>query len=534
VTTTTVTTTTRRSGIDPDRRTDRDAGVRILIAVLIGGTLLRVAVGATLGLGIDEQYALAVGRDWQWSFLDHPPLGFWMGTLAWKIGGSAAPPAMRWPFIVLAIVTTVLLYRFTARLFGPRAGGWAALLFNLCPLFSIVAGSWIMPDGPLLAAAIGSANCLLPLIVEDAEHRVSARTAWSAWLGAGVLLGLALLAKYLAVFYAFGVVVFVASVPGVRRWLWHPAPYVACLFGLAVFSPVLWWNATHEWASFAFQGGRATNQGGLKPIYVVQMVFGAALYLTPWLWWPMLAEGVKAARPGRGDRGAWFCLCIAVPTILALSIIPLWGKRGLPHWPAIGFLFLLPILGRATAVSLAEGGTARRVVGGWLRFSAISLAVVAVALVVHARTGIGTRLIPEAGRSKDPTLDTLSWEPLAGILRDAGIEPGEPGVVLAAPHWIQGGRLGAALGERWPVVVADEAAHHFPYLHGGRDFVGDDVVFAGIESDVAAAVERFGDRFERIEPLGSVDLARGGEVVMRLSAARGVGLRRPLPPLGGH
>ncbi len=513
--------------------TDTDGGGaarRILLIAIIGGTLLRLVAGGLLGLGIDEQYALAVGREFQWSFLDHPPLGFWMGTLAWKLGGSAAPLAMRWPFIVLSIATTLLLYRFTSRLFGRDAGAWSAAIFNLCPLFSIVAGSWIMPDGPLLAAAIGSANCLLPLVLEGDEHRVSARTAWIAWLGAGVLLGLAMLAKYLAVFYAFGVVVFVASVPGVRRWLWHPAPYVACLLGLAVFAPVLWWNATHDWASFAFQGGRATNQGGLKPIYVVQMIFGAALYLTPWLWWPMLAEGVKAAKPGRGDRGAWFCLCIAVPTILALSIIPLWGKRGLPHWPAIGFLFLLPMLGRATAASLAMGGSPARVVRGWLRFSTVALAVVAIALIVHARTGLGTPLIPEAGRAKDPTLDTLSWEPLADVLQEAGIEPGATDVVLAAPHWIQGGRLGAALGDRWPVIVADQAAHHFPFLHGDRDFVGDDVVFAGIDADVDAAVSRFGDRFDLTEPLGAVELVRGGEVVMRLSAVKGVTLRRPLPP----
>lgn len=505
---------------------------RILTAAILGGTLLRLLVGGTLGLGIDEQYALAVGRDFQWSFLDHPPLGFWMGTLAWNLTGSDSPLAMRMPFILLAIVTTLLLYRFTARLFGAAAGAWAALLFNLTPLFSIVAGSWVMPDGPLLAAAIGSACCLLPVIEESEDRPLKGAAAWRVWLAAGGLLGFAMLAKYLAVFYAIGVVVFVVSTPVARRWLWHPATYAGCLLGLLVFSPVLWWNATHDWASFAFQGGRATNQGGLKPIYVVQMVFGAALYLTPWLWWPMLAEGVKAAKPGRADRGAWFCLCIAVPTILALSLIPLWGKRGLPHWPAVGFLFLLPILGRATVIALSEGGRAARIVSGWLWFSVISLPVIAVALVVHASTGIGTPLIPEAGRSKDPTLDTIRWAPLAELLEAAGIEPGAPGVVLAAPHWIEGGRVGAALGDRWPVIVADDNAHHFPFLHEGHDFVGDDVIFVGTATGIEGAAERFKDRFEGFDDLGRIELERGGEVVTRIGAIRGRNLRSPLPPLG--
>ena len=504
---------------------------RILLAAVVGGTTLRILLGASLGLGIDEQYVLAVAREFQWSFLDHPPLGFWMGTIAWKLGGTTAPLVMRLPFILLAIVTTLLLYRFASRLFGRPAGAWAAVIYNLSPLFSVVSGSWIMPDGPLLAASIGSACCLVPLITEDPERPVRGGQGWAIWIGAGVLLGFALLAKYLAVFYAFGVVVFVASVPGVRRWLLHPAPYVGCLFGLLVFSPVLIWNASNDWASFAFQGGRASNQGGMKPIYVVQMIFGAALYLAPWLWWPMLAEGVKASRHGRAERGVWFCLCIAVPTILALSIIPLWGKRGLPHWPAIGFLFLLPILGRATAMALAEGGRPRRVVSIWLWFSTLALPVVAIVLVLHARTGLATPLLPEAARAKDPTLDMMPWTPLESLLTAAEIEPGQPGVVLAAPHWIQGGRVGAALADRWPVIVADDNAHHFPFLHGSRDFVGDDVVFVGTREGVESSMERFGDLFEGFEDLGQVELERGGEVVMTLGAIRGRGLRSPLPPL---
>ncbi|MEE2895963.1 MAG: glycosyltransferase family 39 protein [Planctomycetota bacterium] len=504
---------------------------RILLAALVGGTLLRVVMGSMLGLGIDEQYVLAVARDFQWSFLDHPPLGFWMGTLAWKIGGSIEPIAMRWPFILLAIVTTLLIFRFTSRLFGPAAAAWAAVVFNLAPLFAIVGGSWIMPDGPLLAAAMGSACCLVPIILESPERPVRGGRAWGLWLAAGGLLGLALLAKYLAVFYAIGVVVFVASVPGVRRWLRHPAPYVGCLLGLAVFSPVLIWNAQNDWASFAFQGGRATNQGGMKPLFVVQMVFGAALYLAPWIWWPMVAEGVKAARPGRADRGAWFCLCVAVPTILALTIIPLWGKRGLPHWPAVGFLFLLPILGRATAMALAEGGRPRRIVAGWLWFSTIALPVVAVALLLHARFGIATPLIPEEARAKDPTLDSIPWTPLRSILIEGGVEPGAPDVVLAAGHWIEGGRAGAALGNDWPLIVADGNAHHFPFLHDREDFVGDDVVFVGTLDRVEATTDRYADRFDGFEELGRVDLERGGEVVMTLVATRGRVLRSPLPPL---
>ncbi len=512
---------------------DRDAlGRRVLLLALVGGTLLRLLAGATLGLGIDEQYAIAVAREFQWSFLDHPPLGFWMGTLSWSLFESTHPLLIRAPFILLSIVTTLLLYRFTAKLFGREAGGWAALLFNLSPLFSIVAGSWLMPDGPLLAAVMGSACCLLPLIAETPDRRVGFGRATILWCGAGFLLGLALLAKYLAVFYAIGVVLFVATTPGARRWLLHPGAYVGCLLGFAVFSPVLIWNLQNDWASFAFQGGRAAADGGLKPGYVLQMFFGAALYLAPWLWWPLLAEAAKAMRSGRTERGLWFCLCVAVPTIVALTVIPLWGKRGLPHWPAVGFLFLLPVLGRATAIALVGPPGGRRVVTGWLWFSGGAFPVVLLLMIAHALWGWGTPLIPEAGRSKDPTLDMVAWDRLDPLLRDAGLDPDDE-VVVAALHWIEGGRAGAALGAHWPVVVADRNAHHFPFLHPGEDWVGHDVVFVGTVERLAG-VEALRDRFAAIEPVGEIEFVRGGDVVMTIGAIVGRDLLRPLPPDDGQ
>ena len=357
-----------------------------------------------------------------------------MGTLA---GRSAARSAdhRAVSFILLAIVTT-LLFRFTSRLFGPAAAAWAAAS-SISPRSSRSSVRGSCRTG---RCSRRRWECVLPLpiILESPERPVRGGRAWGLWLAAGGLLGLALLAKYLAVFYAIGVVVFVASVPGVRRWLRHPAPYVGCLLGLAVFSPVLIWNAQNDWASFAFQGGRATNQGGMKPLFVVQMVFGAALYLAPWIWWPMVAEGVKAARPGRADRGAWFCLCVAVPTILALTIIPLWGKRGL-HWPAVGFLFLLPILsGRPPGPRRGRAAPADR--AGWLWFSTIAPPVVAVAPpacplwhrdAAHPGGGEG-----EGSHARFDPVDAAS-----SILIEGGVEP----AARRRPRrraWIEGGRAG--------------------------------------------------------------------------------------------
>ena len=161
------------------------------------------------------------------------------------------------PFIALFALTTFLMYRVTAALFDPEAGLWAAVVLNMAPVLGITAGSWVLPDGPLFAALLGTLFCLVPAL------RSEGRAAWGWWLAAGVCAGLALCSKYSAVLTLAGAVAFLVTEPTSRRWLMRPHPYVAGLVALVVFLPVLVWNAGHGWVSFLFQGGRAG--GALHP-----------------------------------------------------------------------------------------------------------------------------------------------------------------------------------------------------------------------------------------------------------------------------
>ncbi len=74
-----------------------------------------------------------------------------------------------------------------------------------------------------------------------------------------------MLSKFTAIMFAPAVAAFLL-VPDWRwRWLRSPYPYLArLLVAIAVFSPVLIWNAQHDWASFRFQGVRATANYGIS------------------------------------------------------------------------------------------------------------------------------------------------------------------------------------------------------------------------------------------------------------------------------
>ena len=73
----------------------------------------------------------------------------------------------------------------------------------------------------------------------------------------GAAVGAALLSKYTALFFGPVILIWLLAVPELRRWLKSPWPYLGGLVALAIFSPVLIWNADHHWVSFAKQFGRA-------------------------------------------------------------------------------------------------------------------------------------------------------------------------------------------------------------------------------------------------------------------------------------
>ena len=224
-----------------------DAAALGLIIVFLG---FRLVLAATLGLGVDESYAIANARELELSYFDHPPLHYWIAHAFMPLVGDGR--ALRLPFIILFAGSSWLLYRLTRRLFGDWAGVWAVLALNLSAFFTLSAGGWIVPDGPLifflLAAALTLANAFFPA--------AAPASPWRSWILAGIYLGLASLAKYQAVLFGFGLLLYLVSVPGRRRVLLHPAPWAGALIALAIFSPVLIWNAQHGWVSFAYQGGR--------------------------------------------------------------------------------------------------------------------------------------------------------------------------------------------------------------------------------------------------------------------------------------
>ena len=116
------------------------------------------------------------------------------------------------------------MYRAAAILFGGRrVAATATILLNVT-LMAAVGTLIVTPDSPLLVASSFIVLCLAKVLE-------TGRGAW--WLAVGAAVGAALLSKYTALFFGPAILIWLVSVPKLRRWLISPWPYLGGLVSLA-------------------------------------------------------------------------------------------------------------------------------------------------------------------------------------------------------------------------------------------------------------------------------------------------------------
>ncbi|HLA25358.1 MAG TPA: glycosyltransferase family 39 protein, partial [bacterium] len=201
--------------------------------IVVGAVLLRAAAAAVAPLIDDEAYYWLWAQRLDWGYLDHPPLIAWLIALTTGTGDGSF--LIRLSPLVLGVLTTYTLFLLGRELFGARAGMIAAVLFQVVPVLA-GAGLLATPDAPLLLCWVAAL-----------------RFAWQAlqgrpgrWLAAGAVVGVGLLSKVPMVLLPVGLVLYVAVRPArlLREW----QLYAAAALAVAIFSPVLIWNAQHGWA----------------------------------------------------------------------------------------------------------------------------------------------------------------------------------------------------------------------------------------------------------------------------------------------
>jgi dolichol-phosphate mannosyltransferase len=308
----------------------RDDQVVWGIALLL---LLRFISAATIDLSPQEAYYWNYAIHPDLSYLDHPPMVAWViraGTLL--LGKTEI--GVRIGGLLLTVLSTWLIYVLGRLWFSRRAALWAALLFQVIPIY-FVYGVIITPDVPLICFWL-----LTLYLISIAVLKNQQRT----WYSAGAALGFAMLSKYTGFFLVPSALLFLIAERERRKWLLRKEPYLAFLLSLVVFSPTIIWNYRHQWASFAFQfGARLIGEGSAQDRHSFVQFLGIQLgAIFPTLLaglWLSLTVALYFTIKGRGSR--WqFCLFFSVP-ILGFFTAYSTGSLVKANWPLPGYLPLL-------------------------------------------------------------------------------------------------------------------------------------------------------------------------------------------------
>jgi 4-amino-4-deoxy-L-arabinose transferase-like glycosyltransferase len=491
--------------------------------LLIGvSTVLRLVWAASLGGYTNEAWYCMYAEHLDWGYFDHPPMVAAVGAVGLKLAGGVSPIfGARLGFILLFAGSSWLLARLTARCFGAQAGVLAALVLNATIFYSLKIGTFVEPDGPLLFFWLLTLDRLWVALEEP-------RRIW-AWLGVGLAWGGAMLSKYHAVLLPVGAVLYLLLWPMARRCLRQPGPYLAAAVGGAVFSPVILWNAGHGWVSFFYQGTRAGGLHGLHLAMLMEALIGQFLYLTPWVWAGLVLVLVRLIRrgPGEWSNSEAFLFCQAVAALalfLGLSMF----QRIMPHWPLIGFVALMPLLGRLLAERLAANPARVR---RWLAAVAAAPVVLAVLFIMQANTGLfqdgSGRLLGRFRPISDPTLDTIRWDQIAQALERRGLLD-EPGTFLFTDNFRYSAELAMATRRADSVACYHRDARNYVFWSEPEDWLGRDGIFVQIEESLARP-DFYANWFTRVEPLATIPIVRAGVTMETVRLYRYVRQTDPFP-----
>src|SRR6201991_4808131 len=243
------------------------------VLIVLALVVLRLGAAAFTPLTFDEAYY------WMWSkhlaggYYDHPPMVAVLIRLGTLIAGDTEL-GVRLVSILLALPMSWAVYRSAELLFGgQRVATTATILLNVT-LMAAVGTMIVTPDAPLLVASSFVLFCLAKVLA-------TGRGAW--WLAAGVAVGAALLSKYTALFFGPAILIWLIAVPKLRRWLWSPWLYLGGLVALAIFAPVILWNADHHWVSFIKQIGRARIED-FRLAFIGELIPTQIAFATPLVW----------------------------------------------------------------------------------------------------------------------------------------------------------------------------------------------------------------------------------------------------------
>ena len=238
------------------------------IGIIIYTILLRLFYLGSPELFFEEAYYWNYTKHLDIGYLDHPPMVAWIIWLFTKLMGDIEF-AVRFGAFTCWLIAAYFSYKLTSHIYGKPVAHRAILLIGILPFYFAV-GLVMTPDAPLIACWLAALYFLYRALIDERR---------AAWLGVGITIGLGLLSKYTIILLGPAVLLFIFIDRHSRKWLLKPEPYLAAIIAVILFSPVILWNAEHEWASFAYQG--SSRLAGHSNFSLPELIGSIIFLITP-------------------------------------------------------------------------------------------------------------------------------------------------------------------------------------------------------------------------------------------------------------
>jgi dolichol-phosphate mannosyltransferase len=375
----------------------RSTSQAFAIGIIAYSVVLRLLCAGSVELLPEETYYWNYSQHLDFGYLDHPPMVAWLIHLGTLVFGQTEF-GVRAGALCCGAITSVFVYRLARNLFGEASALAAMLLAQTLPFF-FLSGFLMTPDAPLTAAWAASLYYLERALIAERP---------GAWWRAGICLGLGMISKYSIALLAPVTLAFMISDPKSRRWFRQFEPYMAALLAVAVFSPVIIWNARHDWASFAFQTSRRLAEA---PQFALHKLIASALVLiTPTGVVAVAAALLRGISGADGDPQATRRrLLMNLAILIPLSVFVAFSLRHEVKldWTGAMWTAALPALG----CSMIAAGLNIRGFGAWIR-SAWAPTIMTMLLIYAAGLHYLVLGLPGVGYGKHIELVPVGWRDL--------------------------------------------------------------------------------------------------------------------------
>lgn len=364
---------------------------------IITAIRLVVILLSPLELGVDEAQYWLWGQNLDFGYYSKPPLiGWLLGMSDFLFGASAAATRITAPFLHLG--TSLILYHIAIRTGGRLAGQLACLLWLSLP--AVALGSFVISTDSIMLF-FWSAGLAFILRSQKSTQFHPKDMLW-----AGLAVGVALLAKYAAIYFVIGLAGWLLSqqLNADRRAYRRSdgAGFILFITGVVIGSSPTWiWNMFNGLVTLRHLGENANLEIPLYSLASALSFLGAqAGVIGPVCF--MLLAAILFQRPAQPERRylkslyLWFVL-----PPLGVMIFQAYLKEANANWAVAGYPAAMLLLGLAGAQTLK-----------WYRMviAAISVNLVLSALLAAILAGGSFGMFAP---KSDPLRRLKGWSALA-------------------------------------------------------------------------------------------------------------------------